>query len=204
MSRAVLTPWDAFVPLWNDLWFALGPTDRRDFVERGQSYHDVLREVRVDALRVAIDRVKREATMRAIPAPGVLLRFALEHEAALRDAVAGHRREERVDDGIHCPGGCGGKRWHEILLDAEGRIRRYPADVAEQAAPVALLDRNPAYRDALRGLAGQPMLRAHQTCSCGGRVVDDARGLHHWGQHHEDGCAVYARIPRPARKELAA
>lgn len=193
----ILTPWDAFVPVWNDLWFALGPQDRRDFVERGQSYHAVLGEVRVDALRVAVDRVKREATMRAIPAPGILLRYALEHEAALRSAIVEHRRTEATHDGVHCPGGCGGKRWYEILLDDAQRIRRYPDDVAEQAAPVAQLDRITGYRDALYALAGQPMLRVHQTCRCRGRTIDGAEGLHHWGAHHEDGCAVYARIPRP-------
>ena len=44
-QRPMLTDWDAFVPLWNDLWFALGPQDRRDFTERGESYHEVLRTV---------------------------------------------------------------------------------------------------------------------------------------------------------------
>lgn len=207
MSGMVLTPWDAFVPLWNDLWFALGPTDRRDFVERGQSYHAVLGEVRIDALRVAVDRVKRDPKTRYLPPPGVILQYALEHEAALRAAVEEHRKVSRSADGLSCDCGCGGKRWYEILLDATGVIRRFPEDVAAQAAPVAQLDRIPGYRDALHGLAGQPMLRVHLTCAkVPGRVVDDARGLHLWGRHHEDGCAVYARIPRPrtAQREAAA
>lgn len=204
MPKPTLTPYEAFEPLFDRLWLALGPATRHEYQPKSEEYHDALRDLRVDSLRHAIEHLRDTTQVKVLPTPGAIRALAVQHEAALRDAIGRDAPPTpQAVDPNRCACGCGGKRWYELLLDADGRPRRFPADIATQGVSVAQAERVPGFREALAALGGEPMLRQHLTCVRDPkRPVDSAKHLHMWGTH-EDGTAVYAVRPRPAKAVAA-
>lgn len=196
-DRPTLTPLDAWEPLFDALWLALGPQDRSTYAERCKVYHATVKGCSIAAARVAVDRAISTSQTRMLPAPGLLLSYAMEHESALRSA---RPAKPVVEHGAHeCECGCGGKRWYQLLLDDAGKPRKFPADIAEKVAVPGAALRAPGFLEALSAQAGEPMLRQHLTCARDPKKpVDSAARLHFWGKH-EDGTPVYAVKPRPGK-----
>ncbi len=205
MPKPTLTPFEAFEPLFDRLWLALGPAQRAEYQPKCEEYHDALRDLRVDSIRHAVEHLRDTTQVKVLPTPGALRQLAVQREAALREASAQAAPAVTAPyDPSKCECGCGGKRWYELLLDAQGKPRRFAADIAVQGVSVAQAERVPGFREALAALAGEPMLRQHLTCARDPRKpIDSARALHLWGTH-EDGTPVYAVRPRPAGKAVAA
>lgn len=197
-----LTTVDAFEPLFDELWLALGPKERTDYAEKLRVYHRHLRDLRVDALRIGITRTIQGARLKVLPSVGEIRAHALEHAAGMQRAMR-HVRSEAPDvPHTHCACRCGGRRWHKVLRDpATAAVRTYPADTARGALVPEHL-RTPRFTALLEGLAGQPMLRTFVACRKAG--VDPEPAHEHYLGLDADGCPVYDPDRRAAAQQEAA
>lgn len=198
------TPFDAFEPIFDELWLALGPKERGDYVQRAHVYHKHLRDLHAVSIRAGVERCIQAARIKALPAPGEIRARALEHAAELHRALD-HRAERDLPPvpATHCPCRCGGRRWYRVLRDpATGAVRTYPSDlvaqVSEKLGPVV-----PMFRDALAGLAGEPMLRAHVTCKRHPQAVVDPEPHRGYLGLHDDGCPVFDPAAARAQERAA-
>jgi hypothetical protein len=202
-----LTPLDAFEALFDELWLALGPKERTDYTQRLTVYHKALRDIRVDSLRIGVERCIQSSRMRALPAPGEIRARALEHDAEMRNAMDIRGRTERpAIPATRCQCGCGGRRWHKVLRDREtNAVRTYPTDVAEQAKLPELTTYATTFRRTLDALVGEPMLRTFVHCKrVPSRHVDAEPTTACYLGLDAEGCPVYDPDRREPRQEVAA
>lgn len=202
---ATLTPYDAFEPIFDELWLATGPKERTDYAERSKVYHKALRDIHAVSLRAGIERCIQASRIRSLPTPGDIRARALEHSAEMQRAIA-HRADRDLPavPFTHCECRCGGRRWHRVLRDPVTRqIRTFPQDIADQAKLPEDLAVPRGFRAALEALAGEPMLRTHLECKRHPGAVVDAQPRSGYVGLHEDGCPVYDP-DAPAAKQVAA
>lgn len=203
---ATLTPYDAFEPLFDELWLATGPKERTDYAERSKVYHKALRDIHAASLRAGIERCIQASRIRSLPTPGEIRARALEHASEMQRAIA-HRADRDLPavPFTHCECRCGGRRWHRVLRDPVTReVRHFPAEIATQAALPEQRTMPRTFHVALEALAGEPMLRTHVTCKRHPGAVVDAEPRHGYVGLHEDGCPVYDPDAPAARAQAAA
>jgi hypothetical protein len=158
---------DAFEVLFEDLWAASGPGSRVDFSKKSAVYYRTLRDVPETSLRVGLDKIIAAHTDGPMPRAGAWREAALQHMAAVRQALDAKERSEgrAIGPWNRCACGCGGRLWYSVMRDGTtGQVRTHAVDVAEQTTAPAVLERMPSYAKALRALAGQPMLKPHMEC----------------------------------------
>ena len=126
-----------------------------------------------------------------------MLAGAGEHMRRITEAMA-HRHVQNIPapDSNHCSCGCGGQRWSEVLLDADGKPRHYPANLEAFGLPASLsVKMREGVAAQITALAGDIMRRQHVECR---RMRTDAPPHEtHERIGTEEGIPVWMRSPEP-------
>ena len=124
-----------------------------------------------------------------------ILTGAGEHMRRITEAMAHrHKQDMPAPDANHCICGCGGQRWSEVLLDAKGKPRHYPANLEAFGLPASLsANMREGVAAQITALAGDVMRRQHVECR---RLRTDAPPHEtHERIGTEEGLPVWMRSP---------